>query len=83
MLPGYHYMEVYHLFYAVNQWLASQGYVVLSVNYRGGIGYGKSFRTAPNAMSQATRDHYARRIYFRFVPDERILSWDNRKLGLA
>jgi PPOX class probable F420-dependent enzyme len=42
-----------------------------------------AFRTAPSAMSQATRDHYAGRTYLRLVPDERILSWDNRKLGLA
>jgi Tol biopolymer transport system component len=57
MMPGYHYMEVYHLFYAVNQWLASQGYVVLSVNYRGGIGYGKSFRTAPNTNSRGNSEY--------------------------
>ncbi len=48
MLVGYHYMHFYHMAYAVNQWLASQGYVVMSVNYRRGIGYGRSFRTAPN-----------------------------------
>jgi len=48
MLLGYHYMHFYHMAYAVNQWLASQGYVVLSVNYRRGIGYGRTFRTAPN-----------------------------------
>ena len=48
MLPGYHYMQFYHWAYGINQWLASQGYVVLSVNYRSGIGYGRSFRTAPN-----------------------------------
>ena len=48
MLLGYHYMHFYHMAYAVNQWLASQGYVVVSVNYRRGIGYGRSFRTAPN-----------------------------------
>jgi dipeptidyl-peptidase 4 len=47
MLLGYHYMHFYHMAYAVNQWLASQGYVVLSVNYRRGIGYGRAFRTAP------------------------------------
>jgi len=47
MLLGYHYMHFYHIAYAVNQWLASRGYVVMSVNYRSGIGYGKSFRTAP------------------------------------
>jgi dipeptidyl-peptidase-4 len=48
MLPGYHYMQFYHWSYAYNQWLANQGYVVLSVNYRSGIGYGRSFRQAPN-----------------------------------
>ncbi len=48
MLLGYHYMHFYHIAYAVNEWLASQGYVVMSVNYRSGIGYGKSFRMAPN-----------------------------------
>ena len=48
MLPGYHYMQFYHWAYGINQWLASQGYVVLSINYRSGIGYGRSFRTAPN-----------------------------------
>jgi dipeptidyl aminopeptidase/acylaminoacyl peptidase len=57
MLPAYHYMEVYHLFYGVNQWLASQGYIVLSVNYRGGIGYGKSFRTAPNTNSRGNSEY--------------------------
>jgi len=57
MLPAYHYMEVYHLFYAVNQWLASQGYVVLSVNYRGGIGYGKSFRSAPNTNARGNSEY--------------------------
>jgi dipeptidyl-peptidase-4 len=57
MLPAYHYMEVYHLFYGVNQWLASQGYIVLSVNYRGGIGYGKSFRTAPNTNARGNAEY--------------------------
>jgi dipeptidyl-peptidase 4 len=57
MLLGYHYMEVYHLFYGVNQWLASQGYVVLSVNYRGGVGYGKSFRTAPNTNQRGNSEY--------------------------
>jgi dipeptidyl-peptidase-4 len=57
MLLGYHYMEVYHLFYAVNEWLASQGYIVMSVNYRGGIGYGKSFRTAPNTNSRGNAEY--------------------------
>jgi dipeptidyl-peptidase-4 len=48
MLPGYHYMQFYHWAYGINEWLASQGYVVMSINYRSGIGYGRSFRAAPN-----------------------------------
>ena len=57
MLLGYHYMHFYHLAYGVNQWLASQGYVVLSVNYRRGIGYGRSFRTAPNTGGQGNAEY--------------------------
>ena len=37
-----------HNAYAMNQYLASHGYVVLSVNYRSGIGYGLEFREALN-----------------------------------
>ena len=48
MMPAYHYMQFYHWAYGINQWLADQGYVVLSINYRSGIGYGRSFRNAPN-----------------------------------
>ncbi|MDQ6663673.1 MAG: prolyl oligopeptidase family serine peptidase, partial [Acidobacteriota bacterium] len=48
MLLGWHYMFYYHQAYAFNQYLASQGYIVLSVNYRSGIGYGLDFREAKN-----------------------------------
>ena len=48
MLLGWHYFYYYHNSYAFNQFMASRGYVVLSVNYRSGIGYGAAFRTAPN-----------------------------------
>jgi dipeptidyl-peptidase 4 len=57
MLLGYHYMDFYHMAYAVNEWLASQGYVVMSVNYRSGIGYGKSFRTAPNTGGRGNAEY--------------------------
>ena len=57
MLLGYHYMHFYHIAYAVNQWLASQGYVVLSVNYRSGIGYGRSFRNAPNTGQRGNSEY--------------------------
>jgi len=46
MLPAWHYSYYYHNSYAMNQYLASRGYVVLSVNYRSGIGYGRAFREA-------------------------------------
>jgi len=48
MLLGFHYMEYYSNAYAMNQYLASRGYVVLAVNYRSGIGYGLDFREALN-----------------------------------
>ncbi len=43
MLLGWHYSSYYSNAYAVNQYLVSQGFVVLSVNYRLGIGYGYDF----------------------------------------
>jgi len=46
MLLGWHYMDYYHTTYAINQYLTSLGYVVLSVNYRSGVGYGLEFREA-------------------------------------
>ena len=39
--------------------------------------------TAAEAMPTATREHYAGRTFLRFVPDARILSWDNRRLELG
>ncbi|MGH9899548.1 MAG: prolyl oligopeptidase family serine peptidase, partial [Pyrinomonadaceae bacterium] len=46
MLLGWHYRPYYHNAYALNQYLASRGFIVLSVNYRSGIGYGMEFREA-------------------------------------
>jgi dipeptidyl aminopeptidase/acylaminoacyl peptidase len=48
MLLGWHYLGYYHDTYAFNQWLANARYVVLSVNYRSGTGYGRDFREAIN-----------------------------------
>jgi dipeptidyl-peptidase-4 len=57
MMPAYHYMQFYHWSYAINQWLADQGYVVLSVNYRRGIGYGRSFTNAENAQARGNSEY--------------------------
>jgi dipeptidyl aminopeptidase/acylaminoacyl peptidase len=57
MLPAYHYMQFYHWAYAYNQWLQTQGYVVLSINYRSGIGYGRSFQRAPNTEGRGNSEY--------------------------
>jgi dipeptidyl aminopeptidase/acylaminoacyl peptidase len=48
MLPAYSYMFYYSNAYSMHQYFASKGYIVLSVNYRSGIGYGLNFREADN-----------------------------------
>lgn len=49
MLLGWHYMDYYSNSYAVNQYLATHGFTVLSVNYRLGIGHGHAFHRPPHA----------------------------------
>jgi len=49
MLLGWHYMYYYANDYAGNQLLASRGFIVLSVNYRLGIGYGLAFHDPDRA----------------------------------
>ena len=72
MLLGYHYMHFYHMAYAINQYFANKGYVVLSVNYRSGIGYGREFRNAPGRGREGNteyRDIRAAGEYLRDRPD--------------
>ena len=57
MMLGFHYMDYYHNAYAENQYLASRGYVVLSVNYRLGIMYGRAFREAPNTIWRGAAEY--------------------------
>ena len=57
MLLGYHYMHFYHMAYAMNQYFANKGYVVLSVNYRSGIGYGREFRNAPGRGREGNTEY--------------------------
>ena len=68
MLLGWHDMGYYSNAYAMNQYLASRGYVVLSINYRSGIGYGLDFREAvdygPTGASEF-RDVKGAAIYLR------------------
>jgi dipeptidyl aminopeptidase/acylaminoacyl peptidase len=57
MLLGWHYLYYYHNSYAMNQYLASRGYLVLSVNYRSGIGYGRAFRMAQHRGARGAAEY--------------------------
>src|SRR2546429_1423027 len=57
MLLGWHYLYYYHNAYAMNQYLASRGYLVLSVNYRSGIGYGRQFRMAQHRGARGASEY--------------------------
>ena len=48
MLLGFDPKRTYSWIYAFNQYLVAEGYIVLSVNYRGGTGYGLDYREADN-----------------------------------
>jgi dipeptidyl aminopeptidase/acylaminoacyl peptidase len=72
MLLGWHYMQYYSNAYTMNQYLASLGYIVLSVNYRSGIGYGLNFREALNygaAGASEFNDVLGAGLYLRGRPD--------------
>jgi dipeptidyl aminopeptidase/acylaminoacyl peptidase len=81
MLLGWNYRSYYHDAYAMNQYLANRGYLVLSVNFRSGIGYGLNFREAPQYGATGASDFQdveAAGRYLRERPDvdpERIGVW--------
>ncbi len=72
MLLGWHYMYYYNNAYAMNQYLASRGFIVLSVNYRSGIGYGLDFREAIDYGARGAsefNDVMGAGLYLRSRPD--------------
>jgi dipeptidyl aminopeptidase/acylaminoacyl peptidase len=80
MLLAWHYMNYYNNSYAMNQYLASLGYIVLSVNYRSGIGYGLDFREALNYGATGAsefNDVLGAGLYLRSRPDV-----DPKRIGL-
>lgn len=48
MYLGWHFIDAYFYDYALNQYLANKGFIVLSVNYRMGTGYGFDFQYPKN-----------------------------------
>ena len=58
MLLGWNYSDYYANAYATNQYLASMGFVVLSVNYRLGIGYGYEFHQPKRGSGNVGASEY-------------------------
>jgi dipeptidyl aminopeptidase/acylaminoacyl peptidase len=80
LFPGFHPMSYYQDAYVMTQFLASRGYVVLSINFRGGTGYGRAFRR-PKGLgirgASEYQDVHAAGVYLRSLP-----SVDPRRVGL-
>ncbi|PMD99277.1 peptidase S9 [Siphonobacter sp. BAB-5405] len=57
MLLGWNYSDYYANAYATNQYLASLGFAVLSVNYRLGIGYGFEFHQPAGANTSGAAEY--------------------------
>ena len=80
MMLGFHYMDYYHNAYAMNQYLVSRGYVVLSVNYRTGIMYGRHFRRPADGGPRGGaeyKDIVAAGKYLQSLPGV-----DSKRIGL-
>ncbi|HCM76968.1 MAG TPA: peptidase S9 [Cytophagales bacterium] len=57
MLLGWHYSDYYSNAYSINQYLANLGFVVITVNYRLGIGYGYEFHQPEKAGSAGASEY--------------------------
>jgi dipeptidyl aminopeptidase/acylaminoacyl peptidase len=57
MLLGWHYKWEYANDYGANQYLASRGFVVLSVDYRLSVGYGEAFQFAENTGARGAAEY--------------------------
>jgi dipeptidyl aminopeptidase/acylaminoacyl peptidase len=80
MLLGWHYSDYYSNAYALNQYLASRGFVVLAINYRLGIGYGYEFHRPAGAGPQGAAEYQdvkAAGEYLRTLPEV-----DSARIGI-
>jgi dipeptidyl aminopeptidase/acylaminoacyl peptidase len=57
MLLGWHPLGYYSNAYAVDQYLAAHGFTVLSVDYRGGTGYGRAYQHPPHEGSAGAAEY--------------------------
>jgi dipeptidyl aminopeptidase/acylaminoacyl peptidase len=80
MMLGFPPMDYYSNAYAMNQYLTAQGFIVLSVNYRCGTGYGLDFRECRNAGANGATEYndvLAAAKYLRSLPGV-----DPKRIGL-
>jgi dipeptidyl aminopeptidase/acylaminoacyl peptidase len=80
MLLGWHYMGYYSNAYAVNQYLATHGFTVLSVNYRLGIGYGRAFHQPEHAGFAGASEYQDVVAGARFL--QKVPGVDPRRIGI-
>lgn len=80
MLLGWHYSDYYTNAYALNQYLASRGYVVLSVNYRLGIGYGHDFHRPEKAGAQGASEYQDVKAGAEYL--QRLTQVDAKRIGI-
>ena len=80
MMLGFHYMQYYHNAYAENQYLASRGFVVLSVNYRTGIMYGRAFREREKGGPRGAEEYQDIVAAAKYLQTLAVV--DTKKIGL-
>lgn len=80
MLLGWHYSSYYSNAYAMNQYLASQGFVVLSVNYRLGIGYGYEFHKPSDGGTRGASEYQDVKAAGEWLANQSFV--DPEKIGI-
>jgi dipeptidyl aminopeptidase/acylaminoacyl peptidase len=80
MLLGWHYMGYYSNDYALNQYLASRGFIVLAVNYRLGIGYGRDFQFPAKAGPRGASEYQDVQAGGRYL--QSLADVDTRRVGV-
>ncbi len=80
MLLGWPSMDYYSNAYAVNQYLATHGFTVLSVNYRLGIGYGRAFHRPAHAGPAGASEYQDVLAGARYL--QRVASVDAQRIGI-
>jgi len=80
MLLGWHYGDYYSNTYAVNQYLAELGFVVLSVNFRLGIGYGYEFHKPARTYWQGAEEYLDVKAAGEYLAS--LAQVDSKRIGI-